>query len=329
MPASPRGYHTLTEYRDCPRRFFLHRVCGIEPKQEKSHLIRGRLIHEFQEKVFDFQKSHTEFDSDQLLEEIHYELEQERNSFYAEEDYIKAKGEILGSCFQWYKTFYEQDKRNLIPINSEWLLKTQLSSGYDITGRLDRVYWSIEDEEFAIYDTKTSRWGAYSVEKAFSLDDQATVYERLLRTAGPIQVEGVGEKDPQTSTIAVIPDIIDLKKKTPTCLRTICIRKNNAHWNQFDAGACKTLRDIQESLECFSASKSEIEAFFAFPCHASTCSKFGCEYSEICHTSGISPNSEALPEFTKVTPNVDMFFQKTIDISDSSLYIEEEGAIDV
>lgn len=332
MPASPRGYHTLTEYRDCPRRFFLHRVCGLEPQKDRSSLITGRLIHEFQEGVFNLMKNKREVDGEALLRELDAVFDTNREAFYAEEDFIKARREVLGGCSQWLRTFYEQDSLNLIPIQAEWLLKTKVGGGYDLTGRLDRVYWSKEDNEFVIMDTKTTRWGAYTVEKAFALDDQATVYERLLRTAGPINIPDVGVRDPMKCTIAVIPDIMDLKPKTPSCLRTVVIRKNNVHWIQFSVGAYRTLQDIQESISGYNsylADNGQADPFYYFPCHASTCSKFGCDYADLCKSEEIDPSTEALPGFIKIVPNTEVFFVKEIDISSSSPYTDEGGVADV
>jgi len=331
VPASPRGYHTLTEYRDCPRKFFLHRMCGLEPQKDRSSLITGRLIHEFQEGVFNLMKNKLGVDEEALLTELDEVLNSNREAFYAEEDFVKARREVLSGCSQWFKTFYTQDALNLVPLHAEWLLKTKIEEDYDLTGRLDRVYWSREDNEFVIMDTKTTRWGAYTVEKAFALDDQATVYERLLKTAGPINIPDVGVRDPMDCTIAIIPDIMDLKPKTPVCLRTVVIRKNNAHWMQFSLGASRTLQDIQSSIRGYEFDQQEgyPNPFYNFPCHASTCSKFGCDYADLCKVTEIDPFTEALPGFIKVEPTPDLFFAKEIDISSSSLYTDEGGVADV
>lgn len=328
MPASPRGYHTITEYRDCPRRFFLHRVCGFEPLIERPSLIVGRMIHEAQELIFDDWKANgaENVQVSEHLKALTERLIPMKDTFFEEEDYGKACYEVQQGMKRWCETMLPGDMHSLIPIRSEWPLKVALSDGFEITGRLDRVYWDKEGEELLIMDTKTTRWGVDSVVKAFEYDDQATVYEALLRAVPPFELEGVGLIDPKRSTIAVLPDVLNLKTKPPSCARPVCVRKSYGEWLAFEEGARGTLQDIRFKITSYF---DDAEApFFYFPCHASTCAKFGCDYGELCTVDEINPGTPALPGFAKVEPSHRIFFEKEVDIDNTNQY-DDRGGTDV
>lgn len=326
MPASPRGYHTLSEYRDCPRKFFLHRVCGLEPQNESPSLIVGRLIHEAQEGVFNEWKDSGDVDVPGSLERLEQRISGFKDMFYEEADFEKARFETYHGFRRWCETMLPGDMKTLVPIRAEWPLKVALSDGYELTGRLDRVYWDKEGEELLIMDTKTTRWSVDAVVRAFEYDDQATLYEALLRNVPEIDVVGFGKVVPCEVTIAVMPDVLNLKTKPPSCARPLSVRKSGQDWHAFEEGARGTLHDIRHKLSSY---YEDPEApFFYFPCHASTCAKFGCGYGELCVVEDINPGTPALPGFIKVDPNCEIFFERTVDIESANQY-DDRGDVDV
>jgi len=186
------GYHLkdslnvtyIDSYRDCPRRFFIERVLGLEPQSIKEYKIEadvlGKTIHEIMEKII--------FEP---FEDIDY---LKKRAAWIIEDILKGKNiddfwkvimteafiEILPQIYEIEKKIRSEGYK---PIKTEKDISGEPIKGIKLKGKIDRI--DASEKGIAIIDYKTgSRQFSCSGVLNGKMSIQLLLYAALLKTKG-------------------------------------------------------------------------------------------------------------------------------------------------
>lgn len=265
MPGgSGRGYHFVSEWQVCPRKWFLHHVAGLEPSAIKQSTSMGLAIHELQEKFYKGEFREGSIEARSIADTVGCY----RDAWLEEEEFLAAFNKIGLAFSIWRDQFGFKDLEDFEVIGAEEHLSAALQNGNIITGLIDTLFRSKESGAIVIKDTKTTSWGPELAHKKVELGDQMTMYTWLLH------------KKYGDQPIEVIADILYLKPKTPTCHRYAPIRRSREEVENFILGMCHVTDRMREDLVAYEANLAPPE--YLFPRCSTVCSEFGCEYEDIC-----------------------------------------------
>lgn len=261
---SSRGYHFITEFRSCPRKWFLRYVAGLEPVARSAAASMGSVLHKLQEDFY-LGSYRDELPPPATIEA---EFEPYRAAWFEAEDYEMAMLKIATAFNVWRTTFGFKD---LEDYDIEWIeqeFNGILPNGVEVTGRMDRIMKRKEYPAIVLFDTKTTSWSPESAHKKVVLADQVTMYTWLLQQKyGDIPIE-------------MQPDICYLKPRIPTCHRYSAIYRSRADVESFIWGLTHDWDRLISSLRSYE--NNEAPAEYLFPRHSTVCAEFGCPYEDIC-----------------------------------------------
>lgn len=264
---SSRGYHFISEYRSCPRKWFLRHIVGLESPDMNAGASMGSIIHAAQEKFFcgSFEDYNANY-----LEEIQALAEPYRSAWFEDEEYEEAVVKMAAGFQRWRNEFGKGDLLVYDTVGVELELRATLPIGVEVTGRIDRLFREKGSGALVIHDTKTTSWGAEAAHKKVELDDQVTMYTWLIH-------QHYGDQP-----VEMIPDIMYMRPKVPTCHRFGAVRRNHNDVEALIWGLCHDYEALRKDMECYENNCAPPE--FLFPRHATVCSEFGCEFEAICRS---------------------------------------------
>lgn len=262
---SGRGYHFISEWRTCPRKWFLHHVAGFEPTDLKAAPTTGTVLHKLQEAFYlgGYQDYNDTYES-----EIMEVMAPCRAAWFEDEEFFEAHAKICNAFKVWRNTYGMTDLAEFTTIATELHLESELPNGLIVSGNLDVVFRRNGSDVIVLKDTKTTSWSPESAHKKVELNDQVTMYTWLLQKHyGDVPIE-------------MIPDIIYLKPRVPTVHRFGSIRRSKQDVETFIFGLCHDTMMLLDTLELYELNDAPPE--YLFPRNATVCSEFGCEYEDIC-----------------------------------------------
>jgi len=225
----------------------------------------GTILHAAQEKFFcgDFREYENSYRSEILELSEPY-----RAAWFEDEDFDEAIDKMAKGFQRWRNEFGKHDLETYDTVGVELELKAMLPIGIEVTGRIDRLFREKATGALVFHDTKTTSWGAEAAHKKVELDDQVTMYTWLL------------QQHYDDQPIEMIPDIMYMRPKVPTCHRFGAIRRSRQDVEALVWGLCHDYDELRRNLECYESNCAPPE--YLFPRHATVCSEFGCEFEAIC-----------------------------------------------
>lgn len=262
-----RGYHTVTTYHDCPRKYFLRYVSNIVPRDEKTPQLLGKALHEAIRVYLDTK--------DPTISRAMMKSILDSGRWFEPIDEKIAKERAETSFAIWLEKYSSEA---VLPWILEEQLEAKLPDGMGIlTGRPDR--WRIVDSrEVIILDTKVTGYSVDAVADEITTGDQATCYMHLVRQNLSKYLPDV---DPSEVIIRFQPDIIYTKPKVPTLHRDYEVIWNEDREISFLYSIMRTWDEIRRSMELLDS--HEYPEHYCFPRHPHSCTRYGmCEYNTIC-----------------------------------------------
>jgi len=275
---SPNGYHYYSLYRDCPRKWYLKYILGLEPYTTGKALIFGGAIHSAKEAYYK-----NGFDIDIMLNTFHTELDNRAPEYEKPVDYEtdKKSGPLMLDA--WVSAYRDWDMKNLKILMVEDELQVPMGpEGKEVMFSVKPDLVAKRGDEVVIYDTKTSRWSLDKAIQNARLDDQLTSYVWAWNKTHP---------DGPFAKTAVI-DAMYQKGKVTKAERSEDIIIPSFHQKQFEDGMWGTITEITQKV----LGLQYYPWTYLFPRHGRICGIFGCPYEVICRKQ-IKPK-ENLPGYT-------------------------------
>ena len=277
---SSAGYHFMTEYRDCPRKWFLHYMLGFQPRYTAPPLLFGRLWHE----VLEFW-----YHSQNVGEALSYggtvfdEIEHE---YKYKEDFQKDKEKFPGLLQAWVTKIGQKQVKAYEILELEVPCEGVLPNGMRMTGRLDGVARNRISDSVVILEHKTTGYSLSKMAESVEAEDQVTCYAWLLKQARP---------ELFADYFATELDVSYHRGANYAAEGTL-ISRNSTDLAQFALGAAGTFNELTQKALAW-RDHGAPEAML-FPRYGRTCGKFPCEYASICRRA-ISASDDLSPSFVQ------------------------------
>ncbi|MBD3286453.1 hypothetical protein GF359_07815 [candidate division WOR-3 bacterium] len=187
----PFSVTLLEVYLNCPYRFYLASVLGLEALEEPSLEPEGRLLgtvlHDTLERLFTEGADMKHID-DQLIALLHRGLAERRLNPFLRlwiNDWVKAR-------VDWFADLERTRAEEGWRVDAEWLERRLKYSfgGFTVKGRVDRVDW--KDGEASVLDYKSGRLGNFkrNIEKGVSI--QLPLYAEMIRALHKARIASIG-----------------------------------------------------------------------------------------------------------------------------------------
>ena len=169
---SASGIHFASLYQACPRRFHIKYNLGVEEAFVDKALIFGSAIHLAKE-VWYQERSESKANDRGIAE-----IDERRDEFYDEEDYVFSRGRIKPLMNAWYPVFGYKDFEdfNILGIEEEARVEVPFTPGYVLTQRWDALLENKKTGDVYIFDTKTASSSIDLTMKSTKMSEQMTAY---------------------------------------------------------------------------------------------------------------------------------------------------------
>lgn len=297
--SSPRGYHFINGFRECPRMFAFKWLLGLEPQSKKSALALGSLIHLTQEIYIRQRLVEGKSQREALVipdDELNLDENLPVDSFDSPAARNSAFQGVAVLLQQWAEQF-EKDilEMRILSAEEEYRLDLEVPVPDDrhsvviqLTGRVDRVFQKRTTGAVLGIDTKsTSNKYAETVKENAVATDQFSMYTMLL-----------GPRYPESVTWAI--DVCAWKSQRFERSDEFVVPTE--HVEGFKEGLKRSWSDVILTLESWEdflheagdSDPARLSKFFEFnfPRYPSKCQLFGCEYSGICRQGAHSYGCE-------------------------------------
>ncbi len=260
MAESISGFHFLSEYRKCPRRFMLKYVYHLVPEYKSPALLFGIAIHEALARwavTQDIDSALFELDHSIMMSMINY-----ADRTQAEKDL--QRGTVM--IKKYIETWEEVDKEKYKVLAAELGFEVKLANQFKFTGRVDTVVKEKDTGNVYILEHKTTGYSLGAAAHNVMIGDQATAY-----------LFGLQKAKPSWKVIGVIPDILYNRQSVVKCERFTPVLRTQLGLKEFELGIMGTLIEISQKVQ----SLEKYPWPFVFPrnCDAAI---FKCEYEDIC-----------------------------------------------
>ena len=268
--ASPRGYHYLNEFQQCPRRWYIHHILRLVPVKEKSSLIFGKVWHYFIEQYL--QTDDLTASSVAAMKELQVYWNQ--GAYSDEDDYKKHLEWLKSGIPAWVNSYHEMETAfgmgaRLSILSVEDTGQFSLADGTIFTGRTDGI-GTFTDGRNLVLEHKHTGYSADKTLQSLDLEDQLSGYLLIAKAAHP-ELDHID---------GVLVDITLFKGAIPKTAWSIITRSHDE------------LVDFQLSLIGLSTDLRDRTAavleggnpFLYFPRNGAWCGMFGCPYELICRS---------------------------------------------
>ncbi len=192
-PKHPFKVTRLEVYRNCPYRYYLRAVLGLEPAEEPTAEPEGRLLgtvlHSLLERLFKEQPDSERID-EKLLDFLVTELERRRLNPFLRlwiEDWVKARKD-------WFRDQELARAEGSWRVDPGWLERDlELSfekEGFRLRGRVDRVDW--RGNCARVLDYKTGKEQYFKRKIATGESIQLPLYSEMIRRLEKAEVDSFG-----------------------------------------------------------------------------------------------------------------------------------------
>lgn len=246
------GYHYYQEYRDCPRKFFLHGVLHLDTASTGPALITGAAFHDGKEKFYQTG------DKKAAVELCTKEIQDRRGEFAYIEDYESGLARFPLMLDDWIekKGFEDLDLYNVL--STEHLVEVPLpGTNHRITMRFDAVLQYKSSGNVVIMETKTTQSSATKQVKMVQLGDQATTY-----------YWGFKKAYPDRSLMGILPDVTYWNKRSSDPAKiehhrpaTLVVRSKR-QCQEFELYMTQLLSDISQRIAAWKAGTHPAIALF-------------------------------------------------------------------
>jgi hypothetical protein len=265
--ATHSGFHYITLYHSCKRKFYFRHVLRLAPRLTPTPLINGTAFHLGKET---FYRTSSEKKSLIAMADL---LHAERGNMQYPDDYALIKTKLPLMLSSWIAHYGKRDLANYRFLALEEEFAVTFPNRMTATVRPDTV---VEDRERCIFilETKTTGYSAAMTEISVNFGDQATT-----------QIAAVRERFPKKHVYGVIPDILFWLKSSRTprdikCVRGQLVERSADDIEEWKLGTAYTLSEISQKV---AALKTHSE-FGLFPRNTDQCVSYNspCPYMKIC-----------------------------------------------
>lgn len=276
---SRRGYHYYDEYNECPRKFYFHRVVGLEEIRSKEALVKGEAFHRATESfVFNGLQAFVEEEVKAVFDESNLE----------EEEKSTGMAEVMAAYRLW-QPYGEKDLLENDIISVEGSYERFLPDGQLFTCRIDCLMKDRLTGRLKIVDRKTSsRYNAAGIAKNTELDDQLPLYVWLVE-------QEFGEKP---------TCMVDAAKlgKYPEVAREEFYFDQDVIDDALES-LLKTRESLRDDLRLLAERPKWHQRAFAR--HTLKCRLWGCSYVNICRSRIELDDIVPSGEFERIPPDFD------------------------
>lgn len=274
---SALGFHFINTFQECPRKWYIKYLCGILPTKLGKALIFGKAWHKALEEFYRWDGSG---DSRAVAEKAYgvllSELDADRESFKSLDDYTESRERAALLLRKWYETFGEKLHEEYVVLSIEEQLEPKVGDKFTMTIRPDAVVKRRADGAILVPEHKTTGYSLDAMIETVNTQDQATAY-----SWGVLQAK----VDWRLNFSGVLLDVIYNRNAHVDAQQTVIIRSNYSIV-EFELNMLGLFEDLATRIKKVEA-KPDLSPLL-FPRNGSACSKFGCEYADICRTK-VSP----------------------------------------
>ena len=230
------GFHFISTFTSCPRKFFYKYIIKWVPKYTSPALSEGAAIHE------GIARFYLTGDPQAAIEAAMDAIVERKECYEDEYKYQDGYTRVLKIVEGWLNTWAEWTPKHWKILHVEEPKEILVpGSNYLFTYRPDVEVEDLETGEIIIPDTKTSGFSLDSIYDSYSNSKQGTSYI----FASHLQPEYQGK------IISTLPDAIFWRSnmKAPQCERQIRIYRSEDELETFGRELVSWLRKITESSE--------------------------------------------------------------------------------
>lgn len=260
MAESISGFHFISTYQQCPRKFLLKYVYHLVPEFKSPALLFGIAIHAALE-VWAKEKS-----LDKAQDAFENELAKEQPDYEKTLDYQNDLQRGLLLLAEYDRTWHENDGEKLETLYVELPFDVELANGFHFTGRIDRVVQEKDTKNVYILEYKTTSWSAPSMAHNVTVGDQVTSY-----------LFGLRKVKPTLKVIGVVPDVLYNRGNSYVCTRFTPVMRTEMNLKEFELQIIGQLLTISQKVQ----NLGDYPWPYLFPRNCGA-SPFKCEYEDIC-----------------------------------------------
>lgn len=285
---SPCGYHFLTEYQRCPRKWYIRNVLGLVPTRTKTPLVFGHAWHTGLETFLTGGSI-----DDSVLQALN-ELQAKSSVLEKPEEFFMLAERLKDGLPQWARAFDENY------LSKGWLIQSvedtrMVPIANDLTFSV-RFDGTITDPEgrWYILEHKTTGWSTDKTVQSVDLGDQVTGYYLAFNRTQHSGNHNTPELLPGCSTPECSGTLLDVTEFKTSGIRpswwvVTRTREDQVH---FELGLVGLFGELAQKRAALDLGHPPFELF---PRSAEFCSVFGCEYETICRKrleQGVLPPTE-------------------------------------
>lgn len=262
------GYHFISGFQDCPRRWYLTYAVGLQPETKPSALGFGSAIHYAREAYYTLDRQRNA-----LLEGFDLGMNAEKAT-YEPDKYEADLSRGFNLLATWLRTWHEEDLVRYIVKEVEVEHQVPLPGlpGVSLTIRPDLVMYDTTTGETYAFDCKTTSWSVGQAYHQVDTQDQATAYIWGLRKVHPTwRVQGL------------IVDVLYNKGSVYKAERPGVVYRTESDLAEWEGEATGVIGDITQRMEALTTGKYPTRHLF--PRNGSYCARYGCSYESVCRQS--------------------------------------------
>jgi hypothetical protein len=273
--ASSSGFHFGNLYQNCPRKFYLRYVLGLEPTFTSPPLINGLIYHEAKAIWYT-----SKGDRNKAVRKIGTLIKEFKTEVEDPDILVKMKDRLTVLLDTWIEEYGRADfeKYKILGVEKEY--KTALlDTNIKLTTRLDLIVQQKRTKEVFVVDTKTSSFSINTASESMYYGDQATAYLWALK-----------KNRPTLDVTGLIVDISYWNSQTDNTgnikhVRGDIIHRTERDLQEFEEGFCNLFFEISQKVAAVKKRTHKPEALF--PRNTSYCLSFfrPCEYCLICRSN--------------------------------------------
>lgn len=262
--SSEVGYHFINTYQNCPRKFFLKYVLGIEPVSTSKALLFGTAWHKAIEIYYE-----SKGDGELALAAGMKSLEDNESKYFYSDDYNEDRVKMSAMFEFWLKFIGPQILANYDIISTEETLEIILPNGLKFSGRLDELLRRKCDSLVFVGEHKSTSYSLGAMEKSVDDQDQVTGYEVLVRENKPELAKNFA---------GTLLDVT-YKKGRVVDGRVTEIHRSEMERNRFILELVGITSEIAQKARALETGTPEA---IVFPRNGNCCSQYSCPYESIC-----------------------------------------------
>lgn len=260
------GGHFISEYTDCPWKFFFKYVLGWSNIQNQVYFTRGQALHIAIESYLTKALTYNEA----LYFPRYYIMD--KSIFNSPQESDQELDLVTAMMKAWLENYGESDPENYIEVEHEIEHTIHLSNGFPITVRMDRVVEEKSTKNLLIFDTKTTSQTMERMLQSFRLGTQGQTYMYAFKE--------IFKKEPAGIILDVIRGRTLMAGPTVEVYRPPLITYDRYKLIQWEMNMIGILSEMTQKVKTYYENPDMAE--FLFYRNPGKCAVFGCPYSDLC-----------------------------------------------